>query len=345
MLNCTVGKLPGFAREIIVPEGTTVLEAMRQGIREETESRDLDYPVAEVFVGDYRVKGQNTVDVPQVNGVHLADFDTASRRYENIRWDTPVQDGDLIFVLPKEQGAQIIVEVRVDGCTPRKVAVYHPGEPEGGAEAGTVSQALSAAGVRLGQNDHVYVNGEVSALETELEEGDEILIAAGEYQFLEGAEIAPTEDEILSITGTDPGELQAEAEELQAKAYAAKAEAEVKMAEARELAGDAKAYAAKADAILEATDKYSSGLRRLEELGVEIEVPTVFVGTLAGVETIEFIDGMTVGDLELPELDGPATVLRNGQPIDGNEPVESGDTILVVPTTKNGRWIKTLIAE
>lgn len=272
-INVTAGKVPGGVQEIGIAATTTILEAVKEAARVDGQKRGLGRPSFEVVVGDYTVKNQNTVDIPQVNGVFYADYNPTCQRWENIRWNTPAQDGDIILVVPKIQGAQFIVSVIMDGWDePRKVAVFDPGDPEGGIDAGTVAQALSAAGVRVSETDIIVVyDGEESypaGLDEHLIAGAEVFIYSAGHEFTHVTPATLTEAEVLAVAGVNPTDLRDDAAAMLVKA--SKKEADVKrlIGQARDLRKAAAAYNAKAEAINLASAAFSAAKARLTNLGV-----------------------------------------------------------------------------
>ncbi len=262
MLRVTAGKVPGGVAEFQVEEGTTLLEALEQAAEIIGEKRSLGEPAFEVHTEDYAGKGgQNTIDVPQVGGEILANFDKTTSRWTDIKWDRECNDGDVILVVPKIQGNQLLVEV--NGET---IAIYEPGDAEGGTYAGTVYQALNAAKLALTDGDVILVNGKIAEMNSELHAGDTVKVVNPEDDY----ELIASEEDVLAMEGVDVEELRKTAKALTRKAKNAAAKIREYKRKLREFSLAASAAAVRADEIEKNMAQYEAARARLKKLGVKV---------------------------------------------------------------------------
>lgn len=266
------GKVPGTIVELQL-NGTghfTVLGVMKLAAQEIGRKKGLSDPAFEIRTGEYSGSSGNMIDVPQLNGRMLAE--KVSDRWENIAWDTPVSDGDIVLVVPKIQGNQFTVKVgRIPGSFD-EVCIYEASDEEGGDNAGTIKQALAAAAVKVAENDLIVVyDGEESFqadLDQKLQEGDEIFIHSAGYEFAPATIPTPSNSEVVAVSGTDPEKLNSEADIMIQNAESAEEEARKLLEKAASLKKEVAAHKAKAEAIETARADYEVAKARLSELGV-----------------------------------------------------------------------------
>lgn len=175
-IQITAGKVPGAGVETMVLDATTngaptnVFDALTAvaAIKNFKFSKEV-----------YKVDGKDMVDVPFLNGRELSvkEIQQGVSVITSVLWNTPVDDGDTVLLVPMLKGNQFIVEVaRVPGNV-IKVALLeeeHNFNHEEGVD--TVAAALGYAGLEVGENDEVFVNDEPAKLDDQLEDGDKVRI-------------------------------------------------------------------------------------------------------------------------------------------------------------------------
>ncbi len=176
MITVKAGKVPGAIIELTLQDGrNTVLSVMQLASQELGRQRGLNKPAFEVYTAEYTAGNRQKVDVPQLNGRLLAD--RVGERFENINWQQPVKDNDIVLVVPKIQGAQFVVNVAVIPGTSFEVAINEQGENGEDSQPGTIAAALRAANVEMQEGDSISVNGEnTNDLDGLLESGDNVVV-------------------------------------------------------------------------------------------------------------------------------------------------------------------------
>lgn len=166
-LTLTVGKVPGTVKQITISTPATVFTAMQTaaGVCNFSFSKD-----------PYSANGKDMVDVPFLNGRELAERE--GDKIVSVLWDTPVEDGDIILLVPKIRGNQFIVTVAKVPGQRHTIALLHSNEPEADEADGTVMNAIQVAGVDFDPDfEEVFVNGELADGSTELSDGDVVTIS------------------------------------------------------------------------------------------------------------------------------------------------------------------------
>ncbi|MFA6407797.1 MAG: hypothetical protein WCV80_03780 [Candidatus Paceibacterota bacterium] len=115
------------------------------------------------------------VDIPFLNGKALATKN--GDHWEDIQWDTVVNDGDIVLLIPKIQGNQILVTV---GQIPGTYGEYAILGAEDGEGEGTVGAALKAAGLSP-KEGRLYVDGVRVAVDHFVMDNDEVILCSGLY--------------------------------------------------------------------------------------------------------------------------------------------------------------------
>ena len=185
MIRVKAGRVPGTVIDLSIGEvPLSVFDVLELTAKEIQRLQGRSAPPFMPKREEYKntTTGKKMIDIPFLNGKPLAT--KVGDHWRNVEWDTPVKDGDIVLLIPKIQGNQIVVSVgRIPGAT----AEYSidGGEDEAG---GTVADALEIAGLEDGR---VYVNGVPAEMDRVLGSGDTVLVYNGPY----------TKEELLMMDG------------------------------------------------------------------------------------------------------------------------------------------------
>lgn len=155
-IRVRVGRVPGTVTYIGLPAGANSKNALEEaakvlGFKLNTEA--------------YNEGGKTMVDVPNINGEDQCVRD-AQGNITEVFWNTEIQDGDKVLIIPQVKGNQMVVEA---GRAPGRlidIAV------EDGSSA---REVLAAAGIKLVEGDMVTINGEEAEADDEVGEGDSVI--------------------------------------------------------------------------------------------------------------------------------------------------------------------------
>lgn len=242
MKKVKAGKVPGSA-VVLTYDDTVALTAL-QVLQDASKAANRPFTI---HTGEYQDGADRKIDIPYINGRALAR--KVRDRWEDVKWDTPVKNGDRVLIIPKVQGNQISVQVVENGTSPEEVFIHDQEDEDYEKGQGTVQEALYAADKTLAYNQSIEVNGEPADLDAALEEGDIVTIVTNQTET------------VPDVAGTDPGTLQTEAEKnLQ--------EAQALQQKASELTATAFAQKQKSATISRLKSQYESAKQGLEKFGV-----------------------------------------------------------------------------